>query len=159
MSNRIIRAAKDIGDVKGDKDRQKKMSAIIKMAEGILKSAGMSALPGIADACGEVVKLGDLVVKINDMSRMLKIAGPGTSESVGAQKALDRARGQMDVMIPALQATLGALEKIASASSKANEDVVSLKKALEEAERYAGSEKTRLAAAVQAVKNSATWAA
>jgi hypothetical protein len=149
----LLTAAKDIGESKGDRERRKRLLAVVKTAEDICKSSA-GEFEDVLAVCGEVAKLVDTVSRLDEAKKTLATAKNGSEEAVQAQKTLDRVRGTVDTLAPALQATLTTLEKVAINAHKAIADASSLKKALAEASAYADSEKLRLKSAIQAVKNS-----
>jgi len=155
----VIKAAKDRGDPKGDKDRKGTLLTLVRKAtalQSLLPVSGEDDVyPEVREALTTVTELVDVSSRLDQQAEALKRAPSGTVESDGAQTAIDKSRKNIDSMLVPLEAIVSTLETLVEATmemeatyKEALDKVVSVKETL-------AVEKGRLASVARAVQNAA----
>lgn len=155
----VIKAAKDRGDPKGDKDRKGTLLTLVRKAtalQSLLPVGGEDDVyPEVREALTTVTELVDVSSRLDQQAEALKRAPSGTLESDDAQMAIDKSRKNIDSMLVPLEAIVSTLETLVEATmemeatyKEALNKVVSVKETL-------AVEKGRLASVARAVQNAA----
>lgn len=159
VTEALLNAARDIGDSKGDKGRKAALSALSKTASHL---AGLlpvgEAYPEVKAAIQTVQGLSELSAKLDQMSEALKRAPSATTEAVDAQKVLDRARRNVDAMLPPLQSTVTTMQALVEAAMEMEATYAELSKQMKMVDETLSSEKERLTSVANAVNNAAKLA-
>ncbi len=149
----VFSGARDIGDAKGDKARKVRLADLVKRATTLLEDLTPGSFPEVEDAAKTVQEMMDLSISLDDTATKLKDAPAAGSESVAAQKDLDRLRLNLDAMLHPLEVTMASMETLLAASLEMEAQFSSLTSELKTIEESLKREKTRLASTAQAVKN------
>jgi len=151
----LLSAAKDSGDSKKDKDRATKVQELVAMAETLCENVDLKGFPEAKAACDAVLSLKDMNTKLTEAQIKLKAAPGNTEEAQQAQETIDALRGNLDTMLPPLEATMKTMETLLMAASALEEQFAMMSEQVKGLEDKLKADKERLAAISKAVEQAA----
>ncbi len=146
-------AARDVGDVRGDRERKARLAAIIAKATCLLEEMPSGAFPEVEDAAKTARGAAELLKQFETTSNALKANPSGTTEAAEAQILLNNMRVSFDAMLTPLEATMNSMVTLMQQSMAIEAKYQELQTQVQLLEESLKREKTRLGAAAQAVKN------
>ena len=145
-----LRAAKDLGDAKGDRNRSTTAASLVQRAADLSEAVDLSSYPEAQEAILSVASLQDVVASLELLAVKLKNA-PAGEAATETQRELDTIRGNLDAMLPSMVVTLTAVEGLLVAAAEMEVCFANCSKAAKDAGEKLAREKERLASAAKSL--------
>jgi hypothetical protein len=155
VSLQKVVAARDVGDVRGDKERKARNAAVVEKATCLLEDMPSGSFPEVEEAAETARGVASLLKDFDTTAAALRANTAGTSDAADAQKKLDEMRSSFDAMLAPLEATLTAMVRLVEQSITIEAKYKELQTQAQLLDEALKREKERLAAAASAVKNAA----
>lgn len=153
MTTNKIRAAKDEGDAKGDKNRRDTATALVERSAALSSAVDLSGYPEVKDALTAVSSLADVIADLEVLAVKLKNA-PSGQIATDTQMELDEIRSNLDSMLPPMVSTMTAVESILASAAEMEVVFANLKTQAKTAEDRLAREKERLSNAAKSLASS-----
>jgi hypothetical protein len=150
-----VRAARDSGDVAGDRSRKLAVQDLVRQANSLLEAAPGGKYPEAEDAAKAVQGLHHLLEQVDSLNVQLRAAPAASEEASQYQRQLDGVRLMLDTMMLPLQASMTAMETLLMATLEIEEQFEHLQAQTHGFEENLKQAKARVAAIAAAVKSTA----
>lgn len=156
VAEAVILAAKDRGDVKGDKQRKAAIASLVQRAQKMSAMLpGNDSYPEVREAIEAVQELSALSEKLSTQSEALLRAPTATVEAEEAQRAIDKSRKNMDALLHPLEATVSTLETLLAETIEMERSFRELALKLKTMKETLEAERTRVGMISKSVINTA----
>lgn len=151
----VMKAARDLGDAKGDRARKVAVQSLVQQANALLEAAVGGKFPEAEEAAKAVQGVAELLQHMDALCNQLKSAPVASEEAAHAQRGLNSIRLSLDSMMIPLQASMTAMETLLFATLEIEEQFEALQAQTHGYEENLKQAKARVAAIAAAVKSTA----